>query len=300
MLGSGGQRVRWPELPAAVHAAVAEVLGAPVVEHESQAGGFSPGSADRVATATGARAFVKAVSAAQNPDSPAMHRAEARVGRLLPAGLPVPRLLGAVEVEGWVVLVQEDVAGRTPHLPWRPPELRRALDALHLLAERATPSPVADLPTAALSLDENLRGADRLPTDGTVEMLRELSARARGCLDGRTLVHSDLRADNILLTTDGAVLVDWPWACTGPPWLDTLLLLMEVDRHGGHDVDALLCTEPRTRDVDPADLTAVLGGFAGFFLDAARRPAPPGLPRLREFQRVQGKALLRWVERRLR
>ena len=98
VLGAGGHRFRWDDLPEDVTRAVTETLGAPVVSAESQPGGFSPGTADRVVTADGGRAFVKAVSAALNADSPDLHRAEARVAERLPPGLPVPHLLGHVEV----------------------------------------------------------------------------------------------------------------------------------------------------------------------------------------------------------
>ena len=53
------------------------------VEAVSQAGGFSPGTADRVGTAEGRRAFVKAVSTAHNPDTPGLNRREVGVLRSL-------------------------------------------------------------------------------------------------------------------------------------------------------------------------------------------------------------------------
>ncbi len=304
VLGAGGHRRRWDDLPGAVRDAVADVLGAPVVRAESQPGGFSPGTADRVVTAAGDRAFVKAVSPELNPDSVALHRAEARIAGQLPRRLPVPQLIGHREVAGWVALVFDDVDGRPPHLPWEPSDLSLVLDGLNELAVAATPCPIADLPGAADRLDPLFRGADRLAADGVavplLPVLQVLSARARRCLDGDTLVHSDLRADNVLITPGRAVLVDWPWACRGPAWLDTLLLAIEVQRLGGYDVDALLATSATTSGADPDDLTAVLAGTAGYFLDSARLPAPPGLPTLRAFQRVQGEALLAWLTPRLR
>jgi hypothetical protein len=51
-------RMPWDDVPAEVQSAVAEILGSPVVSAQSQTGGFSPGSADRVVTADGLRAFV--------------------------------------------------------------------------------------------------------------------------------------------------------------------------------------------------------------------------------------------------
>ncbi|WP_328293269.1 aminoglycoside phosphotransferase family protein [Kineococcus sp. NBC_00420] len=281
MHASGGNRLRWNDLPAAVHAVVAEVLGSPVVSAQSQSGGFSPGSADRVLAADGTRAFVKAVSPAQNSDTPAMQEREARITAALPAGVPAPGFRGAHWVEDFHVLVLDEVPGRQPELPWRPDDLDLVVVALERLARTATPCPVPDLPTATESLAGQLPGS------------------ARELLGGDTLVHLDLRADNVLITEAGAVLVDWPHACVGPPWLDLLALLFEVDRLGEEDLaERVLATSALTRDVDPEVLTTVLDGFSEFFLGRAAQPAPPGLPTLRSFQRVQGEALLRWVERR--
>ena len=294
-------------LPAAVRRGVEDVLGSPVVRAVSQPGGFSPGSADRVRTADARRAFVKAVGLPLNPDSPGIHRDEARIAGWLPSDLPVPALLGAVDVDGWVALVLEDVDGAVPALPWTRPDLDAVLRALADLAQRATPCPVPDLPDARTAMAGMLGGLDRLadrpgppePALPDLEPLRRLTVRGLAALDGGTLVHGDLRADNVLVTGAGAVLVDWPWACRGPAWLDTLLLLVEVERFGGHDVDGLLATLPLTRDVDPDDLTGVLAGLVGYFVDIARTPPPPGLPTVRRFQRVQGVALLDWVRARV-
>ena len=37
---------------------------------------------------------------------------------------------------------------------------------------------------------------------------------------GSTLLHNDVRADNVLITADKVVFVDWPAACTGAPWFE--------------------------------------------------------------------------------
>ena len=49
-------RMLWDEVPDSIRASVGEIFGAPVVTARTQAGGFSPGSADRVVTAAGRRA----------------------------------------------------------------------------------------------------------------------------------------------------------------------------------------------------------------------------------------------------
>ena len=94
-----------------------------------QPGGFSPGVAARVRLDNGRRAIVKAVGDI-NPDSPGIHRAEAQIAAALPADAPVARLLGAIDDDGWVILILEDIDGKMPTQPWLPDELERVLTAL--------------------------------------------------------------------------------------------------------------------------------------------------------------------------
>jgi aminoglycoside phosphotransferase (APT) family kinase protein len=299
MLPATGVRISWPDLPGRVRSAIEDRLGGAVVRAESQRGGFSPGTADRVVTRTGDRAFVKAVSPAQNERSTEMARAELRITSALPAGAPVPRLLSGFDDGDWVVLIFEDIDGRHPRTPWVAAELDAAVTALRELAHTLTPSPVPDVPTAVERLASDLGGWRRIAADPPPDLepwsaahLDDLIAaadRALASVDGGdTLVHTDIRADNMLITPDGRVLiVDWPWGCVGPDWLDTALLGMNVLVHGGE----MALTGEQT------DLVI---GCAGFFRDVSRRPPPPSLPTVRAFQRAQADALLPWLRTRIR
>lgn len=305
MISPSGVRIGWSDLPGYVRREVEAVIGEPVVDAVSQAGGFSPGSADRIRTGGGRRVFVKAVSSAANPRSPEMHRQEARIAAALPSAAPTPTLLGSYDDGTWVALVYEDVEGRHPVTPWLPDELRRVQAALTELAAVLTPSPLRS-PTAADALAHDFAGWRRMAAEPPADLdpwlaehladLVALADRALHALAGDTLVHTDIRADNILLGAGGRVtVVDWPSACRGPAWLDQLLLLVNVRLYGGHDAPALLEEYAAGAGVCRADLTAVLAAIAGYFTDGARRPAPPGLPTLREFQRVQSEAVQSWL-----
>jgi Phosphotransferase enzyme family len=304
MIPATGVRIRWTDLPAHVREAVEAILGARVVAAHSQAGGFSPGTADRLETAAGGRAFVKAVGTELNVKSVEMARAEAHITANLPATAPVPRVLGSFDDGEWVALVLEDIDGRHPRTPWEQDELDRTATALRKLAEVLTPSPVPDLPTAAATIGGDFAGwaniAAEPPDDldgwaaDHLEELQAAAARGHAALEtGNTLTHCDIRADNVLLRPNGdVVFVDWPWGCIGPAWLDTALLALNVIVHGG-DGDRLLT------GIDERHATDVIVGFTGFFLDIGRRPAPPGLPTVRAFQRAQGNALLPWLRARM-
>jgi aminoglycoside phosphotransferase len=309
-----GVRTPWEALPAHLHDAVARLLGSPVTHAVTQPGGFSPGTAARVRTAAGTRAFVKAVSAETNPQSPELHRTEARNAAALPPSVPAPRLLGTYDDGTWVALVFEEVAGRQPHVPWREAELERVLDAVEQLGRSLTPSPVA-APAVVESLARAFAGWRQL-LDGEagdvtgrldpwtvahLPELAELSAPWAEFAAGDTLAHADLRADNMLLTDDGGVVfVDWPHALRAAPWFDLLVMLPCVRAQGGPDPEELFTRHPLAEDADPAGVTATLAGLAGFFVEHSLRPSPPGLPTLRAFQRAQGDAALAWLRKRLK
>jgi Ser/Thr protein kinase RdoA (MazF antagonist) len=56
----------------------------------------------------------------------------------------------------------------------------------------------------------------------------DVAAVVRG--DG--LLHTDIRSDNLLFTSDGGVVfLDWAWTCNGAPWLD--LVLFATSECGG-------------------------------------------------------------------
>ena len=131
--------------------------------------------------------------------------------------------------------------------------------------------------------------------------LEELATLAEATLPrlvGDTVVHCDLRADNLLVRPDGSmVAVDWPWALVGPAWLDRCLLMINIDLYGGHDVERLV--QRYLGDVDPALITGAIAGLCAFFTDAGRQPPASGLPTLRAFQQAQADSTAAWLRRRL-
>jgi hypothetical protein len=211
-----GFRLAWEKVPDHVRGDVADRLGSAVVAAENQHGGFSPGVAARCQLADGRRCFIKAVSDVQNPDSPDMHRREGKISSLMPPGLPVPALIEMIDDGHWVVLIFEEIDGQPPGLPWSFSDLAATFAALESLSAVATPCPVPGLPTFAERYSQMFRGFRCLAGGGdpTVDLIDPWSRRHLDRLAlleagwepatvGDSLLHADLRADNLLIRPDG-------------------------------------------------------------------------------------------------
>jgi aminoglycoside phosphotransferase (APT) family kinase protein len=303
-----GERLAWEGLPDDVRGAIEERLGSTVVSAATQPGGFSPGVAARLRLRDGRTVFAKAVGPEPNPDSPELHSREARVAAALPPETPAPQFLFSLDDGEWVALVFEDVAGHEPQLPWRADELTRVLGALTELAEVLTPPPL-EAPTAGEAYDELLHGWRTLAAEGAEEIdpwaakrldeLAEIEARWGEAAAGATLVHGDIRADNILLTADRVVFVDWPHACVGAEWLDLLLLLPSAAMQGGPPPWEVFDAHPLGRNAPSDAVMPVVAALAGFLVQRCLLPPPPGLSTLRAFQRGQAIEALAWLRRSL-
>ena len=300
-------RVHWNDLPGLIRDAIEERIGGRVVEAVTQAGGFSPGLAARLLLEDGRRIFVKAVSEAANPDSPAMHRREAEVVAAMPHGAPVPRLRWTYENEGWVVLGFEDIDCRHPRLPWQEDDLALVVRSLQEMSVLLTPSPL-ESDTAASRFAHGIRGWERallrretrLDTWAmrNLERLAELEGSAPSAVRGEALLHFDTRADNLLIADGRVYVVDWPSACIGAAWVDWVAMIPSVVMQGGPPPQAVL-DRFEINDASSAEIDATLCSLAGYFVVRALDPPPPGLPTVRAFQAAQGKVALAWLRERL-
>lgn len=313
-LAFSGQRLDWRDLPRAVRSQIRDLAGAQVTAEMSATTGFSPGFAAVLELADGHGVFVKAVSPEQNPDSPDLARAERRAAAALPAQVPAPRLLWSGDAGDWVLLGFEVAIGRPPLLPWQEDELRSVLDAMAVLST-AEPLPGHALPPAEEQFASAFSGWRRLAAgpgaalDRTtqwafgsgvwlrdhLDTLVEWEADSAAACAGPVIVHGDLRADNVLIEHGRVTFIDWPHASVGARWLDLAFMLPSVAMQGGGDPQELFWGEPMSEGVDPGQLRAVLTGLSGYLTHGALEPAPPGIPNLRRFQRVQAEQALSWL-----
>ncbi len=315
-LAFGGQRLDWRDLPRHVRERIQTLAGARVTAESTPTSGFSPGFVAVLELTDGRAVFVKAVSPDQNPESPDLARAEIRAARALPPEVPAPRLRWWDDDGEWVILGFDAVQGRQPELPWRADDLHLVLTAVDALAD-AEPLPGHGLPRTDDQLAHDFTGwrsLHRVAPQHRGEIVAGVGEPGRWALDhlddlvrfeqdalrvcaGDSLVHGDLRADNVMVEDGhGRVwLIDWPHASVGAPWLDLAFMLPSVALQGGGDPAQVFAERPVSDGVSPSDLRAGLTGLAGYFAWASGQPAPPGIPNLRPFQAAQAAATLRWL-----
>lgn len=312
---ASAQRPSWQALPAALRAAVADRLGAPVSAARVAGAGFTRGFAAVLDTADGGRAFVKAAPAAGQPRLVDSYAREAAILDRLPADLPAPRPRWTLHEAGWFVLCTDAVDGHTPRLPWAPTELDAALAGYAQVAAALADAP-AGLTALGLPHLADLARSDILwweevaagrepspplpgPARGRLPELVALEARLPGyAAEAAGLIHGDLRVDNVLIDADGrAWFCDWTWVCHGPPWWDVAGLLLTAYA-GGLDADALFAGHPACAGAPADALDATLAALAGYYLTGAAAAPPTASPHLPAHQRWSGEQALDWLARR--
>jgi hypothetical protein len=296
------RRLEWPFLPPNVRAYVERRCGSPVAQAISQTSGFTPGFASVLVCEDGSRHFVKAASVKAQRVFADSYREEARKLSALPASVPAPPLRWLLD-DDWVVLGIEHVAARAPRRPWRQGDLDASLDALEAVADELTPAPRdLDLDTFVDEFHGFLDGwahvRENRPDLPHLEEAIALAHRYAEVCPGDTVVHTDVRADNLLIDDAGKVWIcDWNWPVLGAAWLDSLFTLIGP-RGDGLDVDRVISERRLLADVPAESVDIVLALLIGYFLSACDQPVPPTSPHLRDHQRWQGEVCWAWLAER--
>lgn len=317
-----GVRLPWAGLPPEVRGWVAEQLGGAVTEVENRLGGFSPGCAAVVGTAT-RRVFCKAVSDRPNATSLELYRRERVRFAALPDHPTVPKPLGGTDlsVDGatWSVTLLPALPGQPPAHPWTEPQARLVFDRWADLSRTLTGHAGAGLPDSAdlvgffdrwpgLLADANDPWSLRPWVRERAERLVAGAEQVQREVVGTVPAHTDLRADNVLVGTavDGVApmvwFVDWAEARTAAPWVDAALLAADLvvsgaDRSQGGSMDVLgfLAGHPATAGTDPALHLQLFAALAATLHRLSRSPAQPGLPTIRAWQDRCAERLLEFL-----
>lgn len=209
----------------------------------------------------------------------------------------MPEVLAWQDGELPILLLEDLHAAHWPP-PWSRDQidlLLQTLDTLH-----RSPHPPG-LPSLA-SMSAEIRGwyeVDAAPQEflslglcskkWLVGALPDLIAAEDACrLDGESVLHLDVRSDNICFDGERCVLVDWNWACIGNGEIDVAALLPSLHSEGGPLPEEILPNAP--------EMAAILSGY---FAKAAGRPPWPGGEPVRALQLRQLKSALGWAVRAL-
>ena len=223
--------------PAAVLGAIAAATSARATSWQHVVAGHTHAEKWLLGLQDGRKAFVKAGT---ETSARAQIEREARILESVAAAY-MPRLYGAATVEGWSVLVLEDLS----HALWPPPYPDRGAALLETVTEvAATPAPpglhrrpegrpfgtywqrIAAEPEPVL--------AHGLFSAAWLENAQPVldAAESRAQLAGDDFLHDDVWAANVCYTERGALLLDWASATIGDRRLDLAYALLSIRSSG--------------------------------------------------------------------
>jgi hypothetical protein len=249
--------------------------------------GYSLNEHWTVRFADGTRAFLKAGSI---DPSPQWIRDERAVFAAV-SGPFMPRFLGFEDGDEPLLALEDLMPARWPP-PWRDDDIELVLAAL---AEAAAAEVDGTLVRLEDAHPNDWRRVERDPQPFLSTGLRDEAWLARTLpalveaadaapLHGESLVHCDVRSDNLCVKDGRVVLVDWNHARLGDPRFDIAFWAPSLVLEKG----------PPPEEFGVDEFAAFV---AGFFAARAGLPKPAGAPTVREFQRAQAEVALAWAER---
>ena len=284
---------RLEDLPHDLRLRIERLLGQPIAGLERLSGGYTPALRLRLHLCDGSTAFIKSGT---TPATSEWLRLEAQFYNRLDEAF-MPLLLAWEDHPDSPILALEDLSNAFWPPPWDARRIDQVLATLAGLAELRLPDlrrlaeknllltgwqEVAAAPEEFLALG--------LVTPAWLERALPalLAVDGRQALSGETLVHCDIRSDNLCFQGDRVKLIDWNLACRGSPSFDLASWLPSLHAEGGPPPEALL--------PEAAAFAALLSGY---FASRAGRPIIPDAPLVRVVQIQQLRTALPWAARAL-
>jgi len=150
------------------------------------------------------------------------------IGIAYDAGLPVPSVHGIVDVDGQQGIVMEHIRGSLlgnviMFQPWKIRKFSREMAELHAEVHSHT---TRELPSLNDKLEYLIRMRSDIPDDIREPVLKILSTLP-SC---DAICHGDFHTQNIIMTKDSPVIIDWVDATMGNPIADVARtwLLLEI------------------------------------------------------------------------
>jgi Phosphotransferase enzyme family len=272
---------------------VKAIVGAVPITWRSMSKGHTAAECWVMQFENGSTAFVKHATDDQTAES---LTAERRICELVRERF-LPKFIGWDDHESPILVLEDVSAGQTAP-PWSQEYIDRVFYLLDTLAAMKMPENVP----ALANYPEPFNGWQQIARDryafselGLVSAewldhaLPELVEAEIGVdLGGNSLVHTDMRSDNICFHQDRTILVDWSWACRGNPKFDLISWLPSVHAEGG--------PPPWEFTVDEPELIAMQ---AGYLANRASRPPIDQDASIRQLQLAQLRSALPWAAKAL-
>lgn len=280
-----------PLFTPALRARLEKMTGKLVQHVERLGGGYTPALRLKVTHTDNTTCFAKIGT---TPFTIEALRQENQVYQTLSASF-MPRYLGWEDDPLHPILLLEDLSHAYWPPPWRTERVTQALVAMQQLWSSTLPNvprmvemeriwdgwrQIAEDPGPFLSLGV----ASEKWLQQALETL--LIIDIREVVNGRSLLHFDLRSDNICFQGNRALIIDWNLVCLGNPKMDLAFWLPSLEAEGGPPPETLL---PNAGEI--------AGLISGFFAARAGLPNIPDAPRVRYIQRVQLQTALPWAIR---
>jgi hypothetical protein len=271
---------------------IQKLMASPPVAWRTMHKGYTAAETWIMAFESGKSAFVKH---ATDEQTAAWLKSERSVYEAVQGDF-LPDLLGW-DGGDFPILILEDLshAGTVP--PWTEEAVERVFALLEVLERTKLPESFRPLTDYPEPFDGWRQIAKRpapflklgLTTSAWLDTALPtlLQAEAAVDLSGDSLVHTDLRSDNIFFHRDLTMLIDWNWACRGNSKFDLVSWLPSMHAEGG--------PAPWEFTVDEPNLIAMQ---AGYLAHRAASPPHDNEP-IRALQEKQLRSALPWAARAL-
>jgi Phosphotransferase enzyme family len=274
---------------------IERAVGSAPVRYTERSGGYSTADRFSVELVDGRRVFVKS---AADANLAGWLRREYEVYSSV-EGAFIPRLEGWDDDGTRAVLAIEDLsdADWVPH--WDTKRVDAVVTALAEIAVSAHPPNTRPVGESFPGLFDRWADVTRDPEPFLSTGIRDrvwldrwlppiVEAAATVDPSGDSLLHLDVRSDNLCFRNGRAILVDWNWATLGNPRLDLAAWLPSLASEGG----------PPPWEVLP-DGVAYGAFVSGVWAAVVGLPPPETAPAVRDVQRRQLEIALAWCERDL-
>jgi hypothetical protein len=271
---------------------IERLAGAKIESYRRVEGGYSP--ALRLLCRTDATSFF--VKIGTTPSAGWNLSREIHIYNSL-SGDFMPRLVASEDHDAEPILIIEDLSAQHWPPPWDERQIELAWSQINKLHNtRASIETYAQIHGTsndnwqAVAADPQpflaLKIADARWLEASLPILLQYEESCSTA--GESLTHWDLRSDNICLTRQRAMFIDWNGACLSNPRLDLGFWLPSLQYESGTLPEKILPAAPE-----------VAAWVSGFFAARAGLPLISDAPRVRMVQRQQLETALPWAARAL-